>query len=84
MATFTENKPHVNVGTIGQFDHGTITLTAETTKVLAEVGKATTIVFDEIDKAPERRRKELLFLQKVSRLKGGESYLSRMHNIHDT
>ncbi|KAL0700676.1 hypothetical protein Bca4012_056798 [Brassica carinata] len=39
MATFTRNKPHVNVGTIGHVDHGKTTLTASITK--AHVGYKT-------------------------------------------
>ncbi|KAG6736160.1 hypothetical protein POTOM_061111 [Populus tomentosa] len=57
MATFTRTKPHVNVGTIGHVDHGKTTLTAAITKVLAEEGKAKAIAFDEIDKAPEEKRR---------------------------
>ncbi|KAL5701658.1 hypothetical protein ACHQM5_026973 [Ranunculus cassubicifolius] len=57
MATFTRTKPHVNVGTIGHVDHGKTTLTAAITKVLAEEGKAKAIAFDEIDKAPEERKR---------------------------
>ncbi|KAG2322452.1 hypothetical protein Bca52824_015665 [Brassica carinata] len=60
MATFTRNKPHVNVGTIGHVDHGKTTLTASITKFLAEEGKTKAIAFDEIDRAPEKRREELL------------------------
>ncbi|KAB2050695.1 hypothetical protein ERO13_A12G006500v2 [Gossypium hirsutum] len=57
MATFTRTKPHVNVGTIGHVDHGKTTLTAAITKVLAEEGKAKAIAFDEIDKAPEEKKR---------------------------
>ncbi|XP_022758159.1 elongation factor Tu, mitochondrial isoform X2 [Durio zibethinus] len=57
MATFTRIKPHVNVGTIGHVDHGKTTLTAAITKVLAEEGKAKAIAFDEIDKAPEEKKR---------------------------
>ncbi|KAF9618347.1 hypothetical protein IFM89_000982 [Coptis chinensis] len=57
MATFTRTKPHVNVGTIGHVDHGKTTLTAAITKVLADEGKAKAIAFDEIDKAPEEKRR---------------------------
>ncbi len=34
LATFTRNKPHCNIGTIGHVDHGKTTLTAALTKVL--------------------------------------------------
>lgn len=57
MATFTRNKPHVNVGTIGHVDHGKTTLTAAITKVLADEGKAKAVAFDEIDKAPEEKKR---------------------------
>ncbi|KAK7303227.1 hypothetical protein RJT34_14129 [Clitoria ternatea] len=57
MSTFTRTKPHLNVGTIGHVDHGKTTLTAAITKVLAEEGKAKAIAFDEIDKAPEEKKR---------------------------
>ncbi|XP_047307757.1 elongation factor Tu, mitochondrial-like [Impatiens glandulifera] len=57
MATFNRTKPHVNVGTIGHVDHGKTTLTAAITRVLAEEGKAKAIAFDEIDKAPEEKKR---------------------------
>lgn len=57
MATFNRTKPHVNVGTIGHVDHGKTTLTAAITKVLADEGKAKAIAFDEIDKAPEEKKR---------------------------
>jgi elongation factor Tu len=54
-AKFERTKPHCNIGTIGHVDHGKTTLTAAITKVLAEVGGATFVPFDQIDKAPEER-----------------------------
>jgi elongation factor Tu len=54
-AKFERTKPHCNVGTIGHVDHGKTTLTAAITKVLAEVGGASFIPFDQIDKAPEEK-----------------------------
>ncbi|XP_057429316.1 elongation factor Tu, mitochondrial-like [Lotus japonicus] len=57
MATFTRTKPHLNVGTIGHVDHGKTTLTAAITKVLADEGKAKAIAFEEIDKAPEEKKR---------------------------
>ncbi|KAI4317723.1 hypothetical protein L6164_025571 [Bauhinia variegata] len=57
MATFARTKPHVNVGTIGHVDHGKTTLTAAITKVLSEEGKAKAIAFEEIDKAPEEKKR---------------------------
>ncbi len=52
---FERNKPHVNIGTIGHVDHGKTSLTAAITKVLAETGGASSIAYDEIDKAPEEK-----------------------------
>ncbi|KAJ3005746.1 translation elongation factor Tu [Thoreauomyces humboldtii] len=55
MATFSREKPHVNIGTIGHVDHGKTTLTAAITKVLAEKGGADFRDYASIDKAPEER-----------------------------
>src|SRR3954470_9382115 len=53
---FERTKPHLNVGTIGNIDHGKTTLTAAITKVLAEAGGNTAEKsFDEIDKALEEK-----------------------------
>ncbi|KAG5113600.1 hypothetical protein JHK82_036869 [Glycine max] len=57
LATFARTKPHLNVGTIGHVDHGKTTLTAAITKVLAEEGKAKAIAFEDIDKAPEEKKR---------------------------
>ena len=54
---FERTKPHVNIGTIGHVDHGKTTLTAAITKVLADTGGATSIAYDEIDKAPEEKER---------------------------
>ena len=54
---FERTKPHCNVGTIGQVDHGKTTLTAAITKTLAETGGAEFTSYDEIDKAPEERER---------------------------
>jgi len=51
----SRKKEHLNIGTIGHVDHGKTTLTAAITKVLAELGGATAIPFDQIDKAPEEK-----------------------------
>jgi elongation factor Tu len=51
----TDEKPNVNVGTIGHVDHGKTTLTAAITKVLAEKNRSKYIAYDEIDKAPEEK-----------------------------
>ena len=55
--TFDRSKPHLNIGTIGHVDHGKTTLTAAITKVLADTGGATSIAYDEIDKAPEEKER---------------------------
>ena len=54
---FNRNKPHVNVGTIGQVDHGKTTLTAAITKRLSEKGGAQFVDYANIDKAPEERER---------------------------
>ena len=54
---FNRNKPHANVGTIGHVDHGKTTLTAAITKVLSEKGGAEYIAYDQIDKAPEEKKR---------------------------
>src|SRR5215210_5187386 len=54
---FERSKPHVNVGTIGNIDHGKTTLTAAITKVLAEKGMAEETKFEEIDNAPEEKER---------------------------
>src|SRR6202165_406755 len=54
---FDRSKPHVNVGTIGHVDHGKTTLTAAITKILAALGTAQFVAFDQIDKAPEERER---------------------------
>ena len=55
MATFTRNKPHVNIGTIGHVDHGKTTTTAAITTVLAKKGMAEAKKYEDIDNAPEER-----------------------------
>lgn len=54
---FERKKPHCNIGTIGHVDHGKTTLTAAITKVLSEAGGATFTDYDQIDKAPEERKR---------------------------
>src|SRR5687767_8965997 len=56
---FARTKPHCNIGTIGHVDHGKTTLTAAITKVLAESGGATFTAYDQIDKAPEERARDI-------------------------
>ena len=55
--TFNRSKPHLNIGTIGHFDHGKTTLTAAITKVLAEKGLASLRDFASIDNAPEEKER---------------------------
>jgi len=52
---FERNKPHVNIGTIGHVDHGKTTLTAAITMTLASEGKAKSMKYEDIDKAPEEK-----------------------------
>ncbi|MBI5151673.1 MAG: elongation factor Tu [Candidatus Pacebacteria bacterium] len=58
MATFTRNKPHVNIGTIGHVDHGKTTLSSAITTTLAakvpcDTNKA--MAYDQIDNSPEEK-----------------------------
>ena len=55
--TFSREKPHVNIGTIGHVDHGKTTLTAALTKVAAEVYGGDAVDFSNIDNAPEERER---------------------------
>ena len=52
---FERTKQHVNLVTIGQFDHGKTTLTAALTKVGAEQRGGEFKAYDQIDNAPEER-----------------------------
>tara|TARA_B100000614_G_scaffold262904_1_gene299987 strand:+ start:27784 stop:28971 length:1188 start_codon:yes stop_codon:yes gene_type:complete len=54
---FERTKPHCNVGTIGHVDHGKTTLTAAITKVLSSAGSASYTAYDQIDKAPEEKKR---------------------------
>ena len=54
---FNRSKPHVNIGTIGDVDHGKTTLTAAITKYLANKGYAKFEDYADIDKAPEERER---------------------------
>ena len=53
--TFTRNKPHLNIGTIGHVDHGKTTLTSAIHYVLSKKGQAKFLKYADIDKAPEER-----------------------------
>ncbi len=55
--TFSREKPHVNIGTIGHVDHGKTTLTAAITQRLSEKGMAEKRGYDDIDGAPEERER---------------------------
>ncbi|MBI5449168.1 elongation factor Tu [Candidatus Gottesmanbacteria bacterium] len=52
---FNRNKPHLNIGTIGHVDHGKTTLTSAITHVLAKLGLAKALKYEEIDNAPEEK-----------------------------
>ena len=52
-----KKEEHVNVGTIGHVDHGKTTLTSAITKVLSKKGMAQSVEYDEIDKAPEEKKR---------------------------
>ncbi|RWS28902.1 hypothetical protein B4U80_11579 [Leptotrombidium deliense] len=54
---YKRDKPHCNVGTIGHVDHGKTTLTAAITKILAEKKMAKYKTYDDIDNAPEERKR---------------------------
>ena len=56
-AHFERTKPHVNIGTIGHVDHGKTTLTAAITKTLALEGLAEKKDYNNIDSAPEERKR---------------------------
>lgn len=55
--TFSRDKTHVNIGTIGHVDHGKTTLTAAITKVMSATYGGQAKAFDEIDNAPEERER---------------------------
>ncbi len=54
---FERTKPHVNVGTIGNVDHGKTTLTAAITMVLNKKYGGEVRKYDEIDNAPEEKER---------------------------
>lgn len=54
---YKRNKDHCNVGTIGHVDHGKTTLTAAITKILAEKKLSKVKTYDEIDNAPEEKKR---------------------------
>lgn len=54
---YKRDKPHCNVGTIGHVDHGKTTLTAAITKLLAKKKMAKIKSYEDIDNAPEERKR---------------------------
>uniref|UniRef100_G3MQT7 protein-synthesizing GTPase n=1 Tax=Amblyomma maculatum TaxID=34609 RepID=G3MQT7_AMBMU len=50
-----DERPYINVGTIGHIDHGKTTLTSAITRALSLDGFADFIKYDEIDRAPEEK-----------------------------
>mmetsp|Transcript_6959 Transcript_6959/g.7563 ORF Transcript_6959/g.7563 Transcript_6959/m.7563 type:complete len:134 (+) Transcript_6959:2-403(+) len=63
VGAYTRDKPHLNIGTIGHVDHGKTTLTAAITKVLSETGRAQFRAYDQIDKAPEEKKRGITINQ---------------------
>lgn len=63
MGVYTRDKPHLNIGTIGHVDHGKTTLTAAITKVMADAGRAQFRAYDQIDKAPEEKKRGITINQ---------------------
>jgi len=62
-AVFSRDKPHMNIGTIGHVDHGKTTLTAAITKVQADQGRAQFKGYDQIDRAPEEKKRGITINQ---------------------
>jgi elongation factor Tu len=58
-ATFSRDKPHVNIGTIGHVDHGKTTLTQAITRVLSDHGYGQAMTYEDIDKAPEEKARKI-------------------------
>jgi len=63
VGAYTRDKPHLNIGTIGHVDHGKTTLTAAITKVQADQGRAQFRGYDQIDKAPEEKKRGITINQ---------------------
>ncbi|MGM1458813.1 MAG: elongation factor Tu [Columbia Basin potato purple top phytoplasma] len=57
ITTFSREKIHLNVGTIGHVDHGKTTLTSAITSYLYSKGLAEKYLYDQIDKAPEEKER---------------------------
>ncbi|CAH8434710.1 unnamed protein product [Schistosoma bovis] len=54
---YIRDKPHMNIGTIGHVDHGKTTLTAAITKILSGKNNSVYRSYEEIDAAPEERKR---------------------------
>jgi len=54
---YKRDKLHINIGTIGHVDHGKTTLTSAITKILAERKLADFKSYDDIDNAPEEKKR---------------------------
>lgn len=63
VGVFSRDKPHINIGTIGHVDHGKTTLTAAITKTMADAGRAEFKAYDQIDKAPEEKKRGITINQ---------------------
>jgi len=63
VGAYSRDKPHMNIGTIGHVDHGKTTLTAAITKVQADQGRAQFRGYDQIDRAPEEKKRGITINQ---------------------
>jgi len=63
IGAYSRTKPHLNIGTIGHVDHGKTTLTAAITKVQADQGRAQFKGYDQIDRAPEEKKRGITINQ---------------------
>jgi len=63
VGAYSRTKPHLNIGTIGHVDHGKTTLTAAITKVQADQGRAQFRGYDQIDRAPEEKKRGITINQ---------------------
>ena len=74
-------KAQINVGTIGHVDHGKTTLTAALTQVMAKRHGGTALNFEQIDSAPEERRRgvtiNLAHVQYESATRGTPTSIAR-------
>mmetsp|Transcript_19659 Transcript_19659/g.22495 ORF Transcript_19659/g.22495 Transcript_19659/m.22495 type:complete len:444 (-) Transcript_19659:164-1495(-) len=59
QASYSRDKPHVNIGTIGHVDHGKTTLTQAITKVLSEKGWSESLTYEDIDRSPEEKARKI-------------------------